>query len=177
MKKLCLTLVLALALLALPGLAEEDDAPEERVSGDWYYVVHEDGSAEITYWTGGAATLTVPSVLDGHRVTALGDHALAYWEELEQVRLPDGLARIGDGAFEGCACLRAIDLPAVVSQIGANPFKACGALKEIGTGGGHLTFEDGMLLDRKGGRLVSFLPASGITAAAVPEGKIGRAHV
>lgn len=74
MKKflVCLMLLITAAMLTC-ALAE--DKPTVHTSGDYKYVLLEDGTAKITQYTGKAAQLTIPTTLDGYSVTSIGDWA------------------------------------------------------------------------------------------------------
>ena len=47
------------------------------------------------------------------------------------VRVPEGVVRIGEGAFSGCAFMTEIYLPESLEEIGAGAFENCVSLKEI----------------------------------------------
>ena len=69
MKKLMLLLAALLALGAIFALAEEAE-PTVYTSGEWEYVLLEDGTAEIAKYKGYAEKLIIPVEIDGHVVTA-----------------------------------------------------------------------------------------------------------
>ncbi len=66
--KTAIILCALLALLCPLALAEEAER-ETFTSGDYEYALLEDGTAEITDYTGRDAELIIPSELDGHPVT------------------------------------------------------------------------------------------------------------
>ena len=69
MWKKVLFAVLALALLlGAAALAEE---PEVFTSGDFQYILLEDGTAEITKYSGKDVELVIPETLDGYRVSSV----------------------------------------------------------------------------------------------------------
>ena len=72
MKKMLACLLCA--LLLLPPFAQAE-APEKFVSGDYSCILLEDGTAEITGYSGFAESLTVPAEIDGHSVTDIGTMA------------------------------------------------------------------------------------------------------
>lgn len=107
MKKKILSAVLALTLVfgsaAVLGegyFAESSDisasaASEEKVSGDYKYKILDDGTAQITDYTGKAATLTIPSTLGGKTVTSIGSTAFSMCSSLTSVTIPDSVTEIG----------------------------------------------------------------------------------
>ena len=103
MKKLLLCAA-ALLLLALPCLAEEsgEAARETFTAGDYTYALLDDGTAEIVRYAGNLATPAIPSEVDGHPVTGIGDGAFASNWDLRNAIIPDGVRRIGDAAFSAC---------------------------------------------------------------------------
>lgn len=102
MKKMLACLLCA--LLLLPPFAQAE-APEKFVSGDYSCILLEDGTAEITEYSGGAKSLTVPAEIDGHSVTGIGDRAFSFCFNMAEVTLPDGVTSIGNYAFYGCGSL------------------------------------------------------------------------
>ena len=169
MKK-CAALLLVLLALVCCAAA---DKPTEYTCGDFEYILLEDGTAEITGYTGGAAELVVPDALDGYRVTGIGDYAFSSCRSLTSITLPEGvtsigkwafqlcgsltsitlpdsLARIGDYAFSNCTSLTSITIPDNVMQMGVNPFAVCRKLTAINVSPGHPVFVtiDGVLFDK-----------------------------
>lgn len=105
MKRLWL-LVALLLCFTLACAAEE--APTEYVSGDYTYVLLDDGTAEIVSYNGEEAKVILPSELDGHCVTSLGDNAF-YWNlKLTHVTLPDSMRNISNNPF--MACRKLVDI-------------------------------------------------------------------
>ena len=68
----------------------------------YIYTLLEDGTVEITMYTGKATELEVPSKLDGYVVTSIGKGAFSGCDNLSSITLPEGLKSIGKGAFSGC---------------------------------------------------------------------------
>lgn len=136
-----------------PGRAAGGER-ETSVCGDFEYTALEDGTAQITKYTGKAAELEIPKELDGIPVSAIGDEAFLRCSGLENVIIPEGVSAIGnisfylcgalksivildsvtaigDLAFGGCDSLTAIAVPDSVTAIGINPFRDCTALERI----------------------------------------------
>lgn len=108
--------------------------------GGWQYRVLDDGTAEVVRYTGMWAKVTVPSSLHGVPVSSVGPDAFRYQhgnfrvfgrKEMTSVRLPEGLRRIGDGAFRYCSVLSEVYIPDSVTRIGDEAFRNCGMLEKI----------------------------------------------
>lgn len=95
MKKL-LSLILALvtALCVLPASA--------ATSGDWTYVIQDDGTAMIAGCTSTATSITIPDTLDGCPVTAIGSLAFTNAVNLTSLTIPDSVVSIEELAFGNC---------------------------------------------------------------------------
>ncbi len=98
--------------------------------------------------------LEVPEQIDGHTVTAIGEHAFylcatateirlpetvksigkqafTYCYALEYVNIPDGVSAIEDETFLMCKALKTVDIPESVTSIGVRAFTECEALDDI----------------------------------------------
>lgn len=177
MKKL-LIVVLCLLLCTLPVSAEEK--PTEYTSGIYTYILLDDGTAEITGLEGWPAELVIPSELDGHTVTRIGD----FWSkghliDLESVTIPDTITYIGSAAFSG-ASLTSVTIPDSVTEFGEqNPFSQNANLTNIDVSPDHpaLTVIDGMLISKTNNKLICFPCAYPETDVVIPDGvtRIGTA--
>lgn len=149
MKKMLLILMAILLLLTACALAEETEEPVVYYSGDWMYVLLEDGMAEIAGYEGWDQNLTIPAELDGYEVTS-----------------------IGDSAFEDYWRLTSITLPNNVTSIDANPFAGCYNLTDIIVSLDHPTLEviDGVLFDKTEKRLICYSWAYMVGSYDVPQG-------
>lgn len=79
--------------------------------GDYSYAVNKDGeTVTITKYNGTNATVVIPGTLGGKAVTAIGVNAFFRRESLTSVTISDGVTKIGDLAFEGCASLESISI-------------------------------------------------------------------
>lgn len=77
--------------------------PSARTSGNFEYSALDDGTIQITKYTGSDTTLTVPSEIDGYTVTEIGWYAFRDCRELETIILPESITSIGREAFYGTA--------------------------------------------------------------------------
>ena len=85
--------------------------PEVFRSGDYTYILDENGTAVITSYKGNAAKLTVPATIDDRKLTGIGRGAFSGCNSLTAVTLSEGLTNIGDNAFCSCKSLTAVNLP------------------------------------------------------------------
>lgn len=128
-----LSAILALCVFctALPFTAITVQAADDTTytSGDYKYRILDDGTAEITDYTGSATNLTLPSRLDGYPVTSIGNGAFYGCHALESVTIPDSVLSIGNLAFHGCSALESITIPDGVTSIEDRTFQECYALE------------------------------------------------
>ena len=119
-----------LLLFSAMGLAE-DAQIEVLTGGDYTYVVLPDGTAAIAGYLCEDEALLLPAVLDGRRVTAIGEGAFADCAALTGVTLPEGVTAIGDRAFSGCAALTDVTVPEGVFSLGEAAFAGCSRLRSV----------------------------------------------
>ena len=125
MKKL-LSFMLILSIVCFVFASAEETVgvsePEMHISGDYGYIILNDGTAEITGYSGEEKQLTIPSELDGICVTSIGDNAFSDNKSLTSVTIPDSVTSIGDYAFERCSSLASVTIPNSVTNIGDQAF-------------------------------------------------------
>ena len=119
--------VMLLMALSVNGAVAEDDVLR---SGDYRYRVLEDGTAEITYYSGRDSVVHIPETLDGKTVTRLGEIALAGCKATE-ITMPDTVTSIGDSAFAECFYLEHITLSNNLVSIEGTPFLWSTSLESI----------------------------------------------
>ena len=113
---------------------EEDDGI--LYCGNWAYRLLEDGTAEITEYTGMDTGVAVPAELDGIGVTGLAEEMTFPWY----------------------AHITAVSFPDSLRNIPSNPFLYCDALAEISVSPDHpsLGVADGVLFSKPDGRLIAY---------------------
>ena len=96
-------------LMAFAGLSLYSMKKNAAESGDYQYVVSEDGaSLTITKYTGSGGAVVIPSEMDGKKVTSIGHGAFSDCIGLSRVEIPRGVIEIEDSAFSGCSGLESI---------------------------------------------------------------------
>ena len=193
-----LSVFLLFALLA--GLcchaAAESAAPGKFSNAEGYvYTLKEDGTAEITGYTGKEKKLEIPSELDGHTVTSigyrafyenkqlteavlpdtikvLGVQAFAWCEKLQSVSLPEGLESIKTNVFYCCKKLVKVNIPASATEVMEGAFPGCISLKEITLAPDHpfLELADGILFNKETAALLWYPATRKGKEYTVPEG-------
>ena len=156
MKKVLSVLFIVLTCLFWLGLPADTYA---ETGGDYRYQILDDGTAEITGYTGSETNLVIPGELDGYVVTSIDSnvfkdcksikrielpeslreiHEFAFQNcvSLEQVEFNNGLKCIGNGVFRNCQSLESVDIPDTVVEIEAWAFKNCKNIVEINLGRG-----------------------------------------
>lgn len=110
-----LLFVFSLSPFALALLAEQ-------TSGAYTYTV-ENGKATITYADESVSgDVVIPESLGGYTVTAIGNSAFEWRDDITSVSLPNTLTHIGTYAFYGCKSLDGISLHSGIDYIGENAF-------------------------------------------------------
>jgi hypothetical protein len=92
----------------------------EYESGNFEYNVKSDGTAELVYYKGGDTDLTIPSAIDGKKVTSIANFTFSddsTTSTLKSVVIPDTVTSIGIEAFLNCYNLTSITVPSSVTSI------------------------------------------------------------
>ncbi|MBR6184707.1 MAG: leucine-rich repeat domain-containing protein [Clostridia bacterium] len=150
MKKILSAALFTLLLfsLSLPARTEETE-PESFKSGDYTYIVPEDGTAQITSYGGDGQDIVIPDKLSGYPVRA-----------------------IGDSAFYRCSCLTSVTIPDSVVKIGTNPFAHCRKLSKVKVSPDHPTLAviDDVLFSKQDKRLICYPMGKQETEYQIPSG-------
>ena len=87
------------------------------------------GDAEDIWWGNGIDKRKIKHVIfkeDGGAITRIGNYLLGSFENLKDVKVPNGLLEIGEGAFFDCNNLMNIDLPEKVRLVERSAFSNTG---------------------------------------------------
>ena len=104
--------------------AEETEPPKKPADSAVFNYRLENSEVIITGYTGTAEIVSVPSIIDGHPVTAIDDYAFQN-TSVVSVILPGTVTSVGWFAFYGCFSLEIISLPASVTSIQYAAFDGC----------------------------------------------------
>lgn len=110
--------------------------PERPTYGDFSYWVDETGQVEkgaivISKYNGQDKVATIPSMINGLPVRAIGAKAFSECTTLTEVKIPEGVTVIRQYAFWRCTNLVSINIPNSVTQIGSCVFVQCSSLRNI----------------------------------------------
>ena len=97
------------------------DIGKNKSSGDYNYVLLNDGTVEITYYRGNETNLSIPSTIDGYTVTSLGVHSFNNGN-FESVTIPDTITKLDYGVFSNCSNLTDITLPDSITAMSDSVF-------------------------------------------------------
>ena len=145
-------------------------SPDDLVASDgtyWYaYKENADDTATITDFLGpvnstktpAPYTITVPTELDGRKVTGLGESSFSgiyssdhpknynlrsFCNQIQSVTIPESVTSIGKSAFEHCSKLDSLTINGVAtSMIGAYAFNGCTSLTSLSLVGSFQTIGD-----------------------------------
>ncbi len=147
-KIISLLLSVLMVITSVPLMAVNSFAADEFDGGDYIYIILDDGTAEIKkYYNDDATKFTVPSEVNGYKVTSIGDFAFAYRDKLEEVTISEGIKKIGDYAFTDCHSLKSIAIPDSVVMLGECAFMSCKSLSSVKLPSGVKSIEKNTFYD------------------------------
>lgn len=161
-------LVLLFCLFALPALGEEIT----YTSGDYQYLLLEDGSCMITKYTGNEPTLTIPKQLDGHTVSVIGTGAFSQNKTLSALYLPQTVTTLQKEAIYQCSSLKNVYLPDSLIHLEPRAILSCNSLSVLTVSPNHpLLFTiDGVLFSKPDKTLLFYPKALPAAEYTVPNG-------
>lgn len=105
------------------------DSSDSLTFQNFTYTV-DNSQVTITGYTGEETEITVPSEIDGMKVTTIGGSAFS-GKPLTNIIIQEGVTTIKYGAFSRCTALKNITLPESLTEIGNQVFEECSALESI----------------------------------------------
>lgn len=118
-----LSLALMLSLAVLPAVAE--------TSGDYTYRILDNGTVEITGYSGSDTELVIPSEIEGLAVSSIGNGAFESCISIISVFISSNVKNIGHYAFNKCTNLRSATIPSSIPNIKEGTFGDCSSLTSI----------------------------------------------
>ena len=138
-----LVLGIVLGLMPLSAFAAEPEntaettftvtEPDNGGVDTYTFKLLDEGTVELTGFstTATEAYAEIPSTVNGHSVTSIGDGAFVYCNKLETVTLPDSVTSVGAVSFIECENLKEVHLGNSVRSIGANAFMHCKSMEKL----------------------------------------------
>ena len=112
-----------------PGKTVSSSEPGEGES-DYTYNALDDGTIEITGYSGSAENIVIPAQIDGKSVTRIGNNAFEK-SSAKEIVIPYSVTEIGSQAFSGCGKLTGVSIPNSVTMIRDRAFFDCNSLASI----------------------------------------------
>lgn len=81
-------------------------------------------------------------VIQGEKLYSIGDNAFALCQSLKEIRLPESVVQLGEGAFRDCA-LTHIDIPPLVGDLSRDLFLDCMKLESVAIPEGVEAIQEG----------------------------------
>ena len=94
-----------------------------------YYTIND--TAVITRYNGNDNVITIPSLLDGKKVTRIDSGVFSGYLNLTSITIPNGVTSIGYSSFDNCKSLTSIVIPSSVKTVEDYAFCGCTNLKNI----------------------------------------------
>lgn len=129
MRKIISILLSFIMLLSIT--AGLDFSVYAQTDNDYEFWMIDDGIVEILKYNGNETDITIPSKLDGCRVTSIFPSAFSYCENLTSVTIPDSITDIGSEAFKFCTNLKSVTIGSNVTSIAYRTFYNCRSLKNV----------------------------------------------
>ena len=126
-----LVLLTILLISAFPCLCSAQEEVPIFTSGEFDYLINEDGTVTIYAWYGNSEILDLPSVIDGLQVSEIGEYSFSSKENLISVSIPEGIKTLEEAAFYNCPNLIDVSIPDSVTIIGDRVFSDCISLNSI----------------------------------------------
>lgn len=130
MKRL-LSILCALSVAAGAAAVYAAEGTEYKDNDGNVFLYSENGSGiTIEKCDGAKGEISVPSEIDGKKVTELGNEAFK-GTDITGIDIPDTVTSIGDYCFMDCSALTSVLLPDSVTELGESVFVNCTSLKEV----------------------------------------------
>lgn len=158
--KKSLSVFLALVML-LSVFAVASVSANAKKSGDFEYIVLDDGTAEITDYLGSAANLIIPNMFGTNVVSTIGSWSIYDKDSVKTIIIPSTVTTIEEAAFGKNRNLESVDIPKSVKIIEKDAFCDCQKLASVDIPDSVETIDDYAFVDCSA--LATITIGSGVT--------------
>ena len=136
-------MITMLPLSAVTAFAADTEwHPADDGTYKYWYTLNSDNTATIRSFVGpvdptktpAPYNITVPTELEGHTVTGLGEQSFYERNFLESVTLGEKIQTIGEKAFYACPILKTLTINGAVTSMGKDAFADCPYLTSVTLG-------------------------------------------
>ena len=125
-------------------------------------------TAAILQYDGFDTNISVPSEIDGFKITEIGEKAFARsYADFTSIKLPDTITTMKFGAFANCSKLKTVNIPKNVKNIEGPLFFGSENIKNINIQGNY-TISDNILYTKDKSKLIEVLPQNKKTTIIIP---------
>ena len=89
------------------------------------YELDDSGFATITGFNYTTSLLNIPSEIEGHKVVGVADGVFRGKKNIQVIKIPEGITKIGEDTFNGCTKLYSVQFPSTLTHIGRYAFFDC----------------------------------------------------
>lgn len=158
---------------------------QEYTNGYYTYTLDGNNATIVDCDPSLSGDVVIPSELDGHKVIAIGNRTVETTEDIPDsfyIHNPEEVIEITEyfsskmNAFAKCTEITSIKLPEGIERIELGTFRGCIKLARIDVDSNNLNYssdENGVLFSKDKKTLISYPPASPITAYSIPESVTG----
>ena len=126
------------------GTEGPENPDTENPTTTYTYKLNTDNTITITKCTSSDENIVIPSQIDGHAVTGIGDKAFENVTSMKTVSFPSNLKTIGSYAFVGCTSLTSVTLPDSLTGLYTYAFSGCTSLKFAVLNRGRINIVEGL---------------------------------
>ncbi len=154
----------------ISGISITASAIDPITFGDYQYFINDNGTATIARYVGYDTEIAIPSVMNGRKVTVIGQSAFQNRSALTKVVIPDGVISVEKDAFTDCTSLKNLDIPESVESL-KTPFEFCYSLKSINVSPNNKYYasEDGIVFDKTKKCIICYPPGKTNESYTIPD--------